>query len=56
MFEGTEDWCKIWRKTDLQFQKWHEKFGKLSQASVAFLATPEVSWYVCNQPFFAVID
>ena len=21
-----EDWCKIWRKTDLLFQKWHE-FG-----------------------------
>ena len=22
--DGTEDWCKIWRKTDLYFQKWHE--------------------------------
>ena len=20
----TEDWCKIWRKTDLCFPKWHE--------------------------------
>ena len=24
-FDGTEDWCKIWRKTDLCFQKWHEE-------------------------------
>ena len=31
MFDGTEDWCKIWRKTDLCFSKWHEKFGKFSQ-------------------------
>ena len=30
MFDGTEDWCKIWRKTDLCFQKWHEEFGKFS--------------------------
>ena len=26
--DGTEDWCKIWRKTDLCFEKWHDKFGK----------------------------
>ena len=23
-----EEWCKIWRKTDLSFQKWHEEFRK----------------------------
>ena len=28
MFDGTEYWCKIWRKTDFRFQKWHEEFGK----------------------------
>ena len=27
LFDGTEDWCKVWRKTDLCFPKWHEKFG-----------------------------
>ena len=32
MFDGTEYWCKTWRKTDLCFQKWHEEFGKFSQA------------------------
>ena len=30
MFDGTEDWCKIWRNTDLSFQKWQEEFGKFS--------------------------
>ena len=28
MFDGTEDWSKIWRKTDFCIQKWHEEFGK----------------------------
>ena len=35
MFNGTEYWCKIWRKTDLYFQKWHEETSKLS---------PEHNW------------
>ena len=30
MFDGTEYWCKIWRKTDFCFQKWHDEFGKSS--------------------------
>ena len=29
-FDDTENWCKIWRKTDMCFQKWHEEFGNLS--------------------------
>ena len=32
IFDGTDDWCKIWRKTDLYLSKWHEEFGKFSQA------------------------
>ena len=28
MLDCTEYWCKIWRKIDFCFQKWHEKFGK----------------------------
>ena len=32
MFHGTVDWCKVWRKTDICFQKWHGKLGKVSQA------------------------
>ena len=29
-FHDTVEWCKIWRKTDLWFGKWHEEFGKFS--------------------------
>ena len=28
MFDDTQDWYKVWRKTDLCFQKWREEFGK----------------------------
>ena len=34
MFDGTEYWSKIWRKTDLRFQKWHEEFSKFSPEHV----------------------
>ena len=30
IFHNTDEWCKIWRKTDLWFEKWYEKFGKFS--------------------------
>ena len=26
----SEEWCKIWRTTDLLLGKWHEEFGKYS--------------------------
>ena len=29
MFDGTEDWLNNWKKTELDFQKWHEKFGMI---------------------------
>ena len=32
IFDSTEDWCKMWKKADLYFQKWHEEFGEFSQA------------------------
>ena len=31
MFYGTEDWCKIWKKTDFYFPKWQQEFGEFSQ-------------------------
>ena len=34
MFDGTEYWCNIWRKTDLWFHKWHEEFSKFSTEHV----------------------
>ena len=30
IFHDTEELCKYWKKTDLWFEKWHEKFGKSS--------------------------
>ena len=30
IFHETEDLCKFWRKADLWFENWHEKFGKFS--------------------------
>ena len=30
MYDGTQDWYKIWGKTDLCFQKWHDEFSKVS--------------------------
>ena len=30
IIHDNEEWCKIWRKTDLLLRKWHEEFGKLS--------------------------
>ena len=30
IFHDTDEWCKIWRKTDLSFGKWYEEFGKFS--------------------------
>ena len=29
-FHNTEGWCKIWRKTDLWFGKWHGEYSKFS--------------------------
>ena len=29
IFHNTEEWCKIWSKTDLRFKKWHEEYDKL---------------------------
>ena len=30
IFHDTEEWCTIWRKTDLWFGKWYQEFDKLS--------------------------
>ena len=30
IFHNTEEWCEIWRKTDLWFGKWQEEFSNFS--------------------------
>ena len=32
IFEDFEEWCKIWRKTDLWFGKSHEEYGNFIRA------------------------
>ena len=51
MSHGTEEWFKIWRKTDLCFRKWHEEFGKfLSEHSkVSKLALWWDSYIQCRK-------
>ena len=34
IFHDIEESCKIWRKTDLWFGKWHEEFGKFSSENL----------------------
>ena len=28
-----KDWCKLWRKNDLWFHKWHEEFSEFHQST-----------------------
>ena len=30
IFHNAREWCKVWRKSDLWFVKWHEEFGQFS--------------------------
>ena len=46
MFDGTEYWCKIWRKTDMCFQKWHEEFSKFSPGHVRKSKNWDFYWAV----------
>ena len=36
VFYDSWEWSKVWRKTDLRFGKWHEKFGKFSPEHTKF--------------------
>ena len=49
MFDGTEEWCKIWRKIDLCFQKWHEEFGKFSPKHVWKSKNWEFHWVLWSK-------
>ena len=49
MFDGTEYWCKIWKKTDLCFQKWHEEFGKFSPEHVSKSKNWDFYWILLSK-------
>ena len=42
MSQDTEEWRKIWRKTDLLFQKWQE-FGEFWSEDSSLQSTEELS-------------
>ena len=46
MFDGTEYWCKVRRKPDLCFQKWHEECSKFSPEHVRKSKTCDFYWVV----------
>ena len=33
MSHDNEEWCKVWRKTDSWFQKWHDEFVNFNASS-----------------------
>ena len=45
MCHNTEEWCKIWRGTDLRFEKWHEEFGKSQNLHFNGLLLTKVTHY-----------
>ena len=49
MFDCTEDWCKIWRQTDLYFLKWQEEFGKFSPQHVQKSKNLVFSWLLLSK-------
>ena len=48
-FDGTEYWCKIWRKADLCFQKWHEEFGRFSPEHVQKSKNLDFYWVLLSK-------
>ena len=49
MFDGTEYWCQIWRKTGLCYQKGHEEFGKFSPEHVQKSKNWDFCWVLLSK-------
>ena len=49
MLDCTEDWCKIWRQTDLYFLKWHEESGKPSPEHIQKSKNWVFSWILLSK-------
>ena len=43
MFHDIEEWCKIWRQTDLWFGKWHEEMG-IEELKRNWLVISKLTW------------
>ena len=49
---GTEKWCKMWKKTDLCFQKRDEWFGKFSPGHSKVSKSGSYCIMIMNNDFF----
>ena len=49
IFDGVQDWYKIWRKTDLYFLKWQEEFGKFSPEHILKSKNLEFYWFLLSK-------
>ena len=49
LFDCTEDWCQIWRQTDLYSLKWHEEFGKFSPEHIRKSKNWIFSWVLLSK-------
>ena len=49
MFDGTGYWCKMWRKIDWCFQKWHEEFGKFSPEHIQKTTNWDFYWVLLSK-------
>ena len=54
IFHDTEEWWKIWRKTDLWFGKWQEKYGKFSPEHLE-VSKAKISTMPLVFPFFMTL-
>ena len=52
MFDGTEKWCKMWKKTDLCFQKRDEWFDKFSPGHSKVSKSGSYCIITMNNDFF----
>ena len=49
MFDDTHDWCRVWRKTDLCFQNWHEEFDKFSPQHIRKSKNWDFYWVLLSK-------
>ena len=52
MFDGTQDWCKVWRKSDVFFQKWHEEFSKFSPEHLKVKIEILMAWFCLKSKMY----
>ena len=49
MVDDTRDWCRVWRKTDVCFQKWHDEFDKFSPENIRKSKNCDFYWVLLSK-------